>query len=71
MNRRVRDPYARWCERCTGGLLVRQPPNRLAVVIFLSRLIVFFYNEHTNFYLPSLTIHDKSVFSHQFSNLMK
>ena len=30
MNRRLRDPYERWCERRTPGLSP-EPPTRLAV----------------------------------------
>ncbi len=33
MNRRIRDPYVRWCERCTGGVTpsaiysIKERPN--------------------------------------------
>ena len=49
MNRRVREPYARWCERCTGGVT----PSAIYSIVE-SYLLIFI----SNVFLPTVYAYD-------------
>src|SRR5690554_69778 len=40
-NRRIRDPYVRWCERRTPSVYLAEPSTRLAVRAFFLRSATF------------------------------
>jgi hypothetical protein len=66
LNRPVRDPYAGWCERCTGGLLAHRPPTRLPAGFFINycSLLSYFYE------LQLRQMFFYSVVLYQFYNLL-